>query len=297
MTNRAITPERRAEEVLALAARGMHVFPLRPGDKRPAVDRWEQRATTDPDRIRRCWTAGPYGVGIACGPSRLVVVDLDTAKGDTPPDEWALPGIVDGSDVLAELHARHNERFPLGITPAVSTASGGLHLYYRAPAGREVRNSASRVGWKVDVRAAGGYVVAPPSTAAGRPYTWLTAPTDAEPLPLPAWLADRAAPRPAPVQRPTMPAVVRNATGYTAAALRGELEAVLAAQPGTRNDTLHRAAFNLGTLAGAGRLDARLAIEALLVAGQSIGLPAREVQATVTSGMRAGTNNPRRTAA
>ncbi|MEJ8643609.1 bifunctional DNA primase/polymerase [Streptomyces sp. MS1.HAVA.3] len=58
MTEPRTAPARRAvEHVLDLAAGGMHVFPLRPNDKRPAVDRWEQRATLDPDRIRRCWDA------------------------------------------------------------------------------------------------------------------------------------------------------------------------------------------------------------------------------------------------
>src|SRR4051794_35306765 len=47
---------------LTVADRGWHVFPLRPDDKRPAVHRWEARATTDADRIRRCWASGPYGV-------------------------------------------------------------------------------------------------------------------------------------------------------------------------------------------------------------------------------------------
>ncbi|MFE4409080.1 bifunctional DNA primase/polymerase [Streptomyces sp. NPDC056821] len=284
---------RHAEDVLDLAAVGMHVFPLRPDDKRPAVREWEQRATTDPDRIRRCWGHAPYGVGIACGPSRLVVIDLDTAKGDEPPAD----GVTCGEDVLALLYEHHGDRYPFGTTPTARTASSGTHLYFRAPDGREVRNSASKVGWKVDVRAAGGYVVAPPSTAAGRPYAWLTAPTDAEPLPLPAWLLDAAAPRPEPLPRPTMPAAVRNATGYTAAAMRGELETVLAAQPGTRNDTLHRAAFNLGQLAADGRLDAQAAADALHAAGQAIGLTPSEVHKTTASGMRAGMNHPRSRAA
>ncbi|WP_255347783.1 bifunctional DNA primase/polymerase [Actinoplanes sp. N902-109] len=71
---------------LSAADRGWHVFPLRPDDKRPAIGKWEQRATIDPDRIRRCWTAGPYNVGIACGPSGLVVLDFDARKtGQTAP--------------------------------------------------------------------------------------------------------------------------------------------------------------------------------------------------------------------
>lgn len=277
---------------------GWHVFPLRPNDKRPAVTDWENKATTDPQRIQAAWT-GPYahsGIGIACGPSRLVVVDLDTAKGDTPPEPWNLPGIVDGADVLAELYSRAGDRVPFGATPIARTASGGLHLYFAAPEVREVRNSTSKVGWKIDVRAGGGYVVAPPSTAAGQPYTWETTPAVAA-QPLPAWLLRRMLPEPqAPVQRPVAPRRGRRAEGYAATALDGEIERVLDAQPGTRNDTLHRAAFSLGQLVAAGRLEPRLVVDELLAAGAHIGLPEREVQNTITSGMRAGANNPRRAA-
>ncbi|MGI5402942.1 bifunctional DNA primase/polymerase [Streptomyces sp. CA-135486] len=51
---------------------------------------WESRATTDRERIHRCWTRAPYNIGIATGPSRLVVLDLDTAKSpdDLPPAQW-----------------------------------------------------------------------------------------------------------------------------------------------------------------------------------------------------------------
>ncbi|MFG2671167.1 bifunctional DNA primase/polymerase [Streptomyces sp. NPDC048445] len=290
MTVPSTKPARRAvEDVLDLAGHGLFVFPLRPNDKRPAVSQWEQRATTDPDRIARCWETGAYGVGIATGPSRLVVIDLDQAKGDPSP----APGILGGEDVLAALYEAHGDLYPIGTVPTARTGSGGTHLYYRAPLHGDVRNSASKVGWKVDVRAVGGYVVAPPSTAAGQPYTWETHPRDAMPRPLPAWLLNLASPRAVALPCPPMPRAVRDATGYGAAALRAELQHVLDARPGTRNDTLHRAAFSLGTLAGAGRLDPRHAIEALLAAGQAIGLTPAEVQATVTSGMRAGTSKPR----
>ncbi|MGI5512757.1 bifunctional DNA primase/polymerase [Streptomyces sp. CA-106131] len=291
MTGTRTAPRRLVEDVLDLAASGMHVFPLIPDDKRPAVDRWEQRATTDPDRITRCWSHQPYGVGVACGPSRLVVVDLDTAKGDEPP----APGITCGEDVLALLYDIHGDRYPFGTAPTVRTASGGTHLYFRAPTGLGVRNSASRIGWKVDVRAQGGYVVAPPSTHQGNAYAWLTALDEAEPLPLPAWLAEAAMPRPVIARPVAMPAAVKTAAGYAAAALRAEVERVLDATPGTRNHALVRAAFSLGQLAAGGQLPAALVAESLYAAGQSIGLPPREVETTVTSGMRAGAKKPRST--
>ena len=128
---------------LEASDRGWRVFPLRPGTKRPArpghdakaCDRtdprcrgghtgWEPRATTDPGRIRRGWAAAPFNIGIACGPSRLVVVDLDTPKpGDTPPLEWA--GARTGADVLAKLCERAGEPYP-AATWTVVTPSGGV---------------------------------------------------------------------------------------------------------------------------------------------------------------------------
>ncbi|GGK65446.1 bifunctional DNA primase/polymerase [Streptomyces flaveus] len=308
----AIAPghARLIDEALALAALGWHVFPLTRNGK-PALhgrekcrgvgvcadghQGFEQRATTDADTIERAWS-GPYksfNIGVACGPSRLVVLDLDLAKGDTPPADWNMPGIVDGRDVYAELHERHGDRFPVGTTPAALSPSGGLHLYYAAPDGIEVRLSAGKVGWKIDVRAWGGYITAPPTSTPAGAYQWITDPGEAKPQHMPLWLIRRAAPpKPPP---PVLPAVVKDSTGYAASALRGELQAVLDSIEGTRNDTLNQASFNLGTLVGAGRLDSRVAVEALVAAGESIGLPPREVQKTVTSGVSAGLRNPRRT--
>ena len=65
--------------VLSLAERGWHVFPCVPGGKRPALrGNWQGLATTDPDRLRACWARTAYNIGVACGPSGLVVIDLDT---------------------------------------------------------------------------------------------------------------------------------------------------------------------------------------------------------------------------
>lgn len=271
------------------------MFPLRVGDKRPAIRNWESRATTDPARIRRAWARTPFGIGVACGPSGLVVVDLDGPKPDTVrPPEWDRPGIRDGADVLAVLAEQHTAEVPVE-TYSVQTASGGEHLYFSAPAGSRIRNSAGRLGWLIDVRAAGGYVVAAGSVVRGRRYRAAEAPVAA----LPGWIADL-------LEEPRLPRadfaplleVVGRRSAYVAAALRAELGNVLAARPGSgqRNDTLNRAAFALGQLVGAGLLPDGLATAALAEASVAIGLPAGEAHATIRSGLTAGARTPRRTA-
>ncbi|MGH3566227.1 MAG: bifunctional DNA primase/polymerase [Pseudonocardia sp.] len=44
---------------LNLTTRGWHLFPVRPGGKAPAIRRWQDRATTDPDHIHRFFTDHP----------------------------------------------------------------------------------------------------------------------------------------------------------------------------------------------------------------------------------------------
>ena len=139
------------DAAIAAARRGWAVFPCRPGGKQPAVpDSWETRDSADPDRVERYWSSPRHNVGIACGPSGLVVLDLD-CHGDLP-DEWRLPGIVDGRDVLAQLCEWARQPWP--VTHWVATPYGGWHLYFTAPESSEIRNSAGLIGPQVDVRAA-----------------------------------------------------------------------------------------------------------------------------------------------
>ncbi|HVQ91514.1 MAG TPA: bifunctional DNA primase/polymerase [Mycobacteriales bacterium] len=297
---------------LTAAARGWHVFPLRPDAKRPAfpdhtADRctgadprcraghtgWEQRATTDPDRIRRAWSSTPYGIGVACGPSGLLVIDLDRPKaGDTAPAEWRLTGVRDGSDVLAVLAERAGQPFPAD-TYVVRTGRGGTHLYYAAPPGAGLGNTAGDrggLGWLVDTRGHGGYVVAAGSTVDSRPYVALTM---QPPAPLPGWLCE-ALTRPAPVA-PVLAASVSadRLPAYARAALAAELAYVMAASKGSRNHTLFGAAANLGQLVAGGTLATELVTTELEQAGARIGLSAAEAAATVRSGLRAGAQRPR----
>jgi hypothetical protein len=285
-------------DALAATERGWHVFPLAPGSKRPAVRAWEQRATADHDRIRRCWQAGAFNVGIACGPSGLLVVDLDAAKpGEQPPSPWAERGARNGMDVLADVCAEAGEPIPCD-TYSVTTPSRGGHLYYRAPDGSALRNTAGTVlGWKVDTRAHGGYVVAAGSVLPGGRYALLR---DREPMVLPPWMFQRlaAVEHTLPPQRPTsVPVADLRVSNYLRAALDRELGRVLTAPPGQRNQALYLAAVALGQLVAGGALTAEQVTGLLEHAGHQVGQSPREIPRTIASGLKAGAKRPRRVSA
>jgi len=273
---------------LALAARGWHVFPCVPGGKRPALrGSWQDLATADPDRIRAWWARTAYNIGVSCGPSGLVVIDLDTPRTGRPGDYPA--AAESGTDALADLCGQHGQPYLLP-TYAVGTPSGGCHLYYAAPDGR-TRNSAGRLGPLIDVRAGGGYMIGKDSRIAGRAYT---ARDERTPVPLPAWIAGllRSDP-PTAAGKPTPAPRGAHGTAYAIAALREETRLVATALPGTRNDTLNRTAFSLGQLAAAGLLPPLAAASALASAAERAGLPAGEARRTIRSGMTAGSHRPR----
>src|SRR5215472_3052695 len=134
---------------LAAAGLGWHVFPCSPGSKRPALrESWQDIATTDPGQIRSWWAREAYNIGIACGPSSLVVIDLDVDASRDPPEGPDGPG--SGAASLELLCQARGQRYPDG-TYTVDTPSGGCHLYFSAPA-TPVRNSAGRLGPLIDIR-------------------------------------------------------------------------------------------------------------------------------------------------
>ncbi|MBT3167852.1 bifunctional DNA primase/polymerase [Streptomyces sp. Vc74B-19] len=275
---------------LTAAERGWHVFPLRPGTKRPALHgetacphtgpcagghrKWEDRATTDPDRIRAAWSRAPFNVGIATGPSGLLVIDLDVPKDKSSTDA------PDGATAFAALCERTGQAVPR--TRTVRTASGGQHLYFTAPAAVRLHNTAGTLAPLVDTRAWGGYIVAAGSLVDGTPYETVG---PALLRPLPAWLKTLLVP-PHPVNRPhaTAPAAGRHRP-YIAAALARETDAVAAAREGQRNATLLRAGRALGRFVASGDLPRTVVENALQGAGESAGLPAAECRATLRSAL------------
>lgn len=275
--------------------RGWHVFPVIPGGKRPAVREWEQRATVDAVRVARCWSAGDFNIGVAAGPSGLVVVDLDVPKESDRGPEDLPDGIACGEDALAALADEHGETYPAD-TYTVRTGRGGTHLYFAAPEGVELRNTAGTLGWKIDTRAHGGYVVGAGSVVDGRAYTVVH---DAPAAPLPDWLVTLLTPAPLPPQKPvTVPLAATDRRGrYLKAAVRAELERVTRSGVGQRNTALYRASVALGQLAAGGELNAADVAEWLTAAAVQVGQGQREAQRTIDSGFRAARQRPRTVAA
>ncbi|MFF8989565.1 bifunctional DNA primase/polymerase [Streptomyces sp. NPDC014983] len=279
---------------LDAAERGWHVFPLLPGTKRPALHgeascpgtgpcasghmKWEQRATTDPDRICAAWSRAPYNVGIATGPSGLVVVDLDVPKDKGSSDA------PDGAETFQALCERNRQTVPR--THTIRTASGGTHLYFTAPAAARLHNTAGTLAPLVDTRAHGGYVVAAGSTVDGTLYT-LEGPAVLRPLP--AWLTALLVP-PHPVNRQPVPLpATGTGTGqrarYAEAALNREAAIVAGTREGGRNTALLRAARALGRFVAWGDLPRHVVEEALHGAGEAAGLSAAECRATLRSAL------------
>lgn len=281
-----------AAAAISHARRGWAVTPLRPGTNSPAW-KWARLTATPPGAVATWWPGPLYNPGIATGPSGLVVVDLDSAEhgGELPP-EWASLGVTCGAEVLSVLAERAGSAIP--ATYEVRTPRNGRHLYFRHPGGREIRNSAGMAGPMVDVRGRGGLVVGAGSIRGGRAYELADG---REPVPLPSWLAELAAPARDPVRTPARTAPAPGGRGYGAAALSAELAALADAEHGRRNDQLNRAAFSLGTLVGAGVLEQGDVARQLLDAAGAIGLVADDgpgqCERTIASGLAAGIARPR----
>lgn len=269
------------------------------------------RATTDERTICDWWRKWPNAlIGLPMGGATgMFALDFDPRH---DPDTGEV-------FTLEQLKAALEQQIgaPLPVSLASRTQSGGVHVFYRQPAGDPIRNRGN-LPQHVDVRGLGGYVIAPPSVmaeeaGAGR-YRWLAGRQDSEPVDAPAGLIEilRAPKARAPAddagggQPPSASRVSRAGDDpvrvaierYGLAALQAECKAVREAGSGARNAQLNTSALKIAALTVStpfAALDAGMARASIEAAARAN--PGRDddaqLLATIASGWTAGLASPR----
>jgi len=261
----------------AYVANGWHVF-LCGTDKKPLQRGGFKNASTDIGRLDKSLARHPDGMlAIRTGvESGIVVIDVDV-------------DIEKGIDGRPYFEAARTRGLP--DCPIVQTPRGGLHLYFAHP-GETISNSAGRLAPGVDVRGDGGYIVAAPSRSPRGEYRWLRPPAEVSPPPIPDWLRDELKAPKRSIIDESNAAPSQNDLKEIADEFEASLGRVRTSKEGSRNDTLNRNAYLVGKMVGAGVLDRNVALERLIEAAVSGGLPADESRRTAESGLRSGIRRP-----
>lgn len=179
-----------------------------------------------------------------------------------------------------------SEHLNLPRTPTVITGSGKRHHYFRSP-DCGLKNSASKLAPKLDIRGDGGQVVFPGSTHpdTGKPYYWAVGLTPDD-VPL-AEFPESLLRKLRDSGRKTHEHQVQ-LVSYARGALRIARDDMASAAVGTRNDTLNRSAYAMGRFVGAGLLEKSDVEADLTTAAKSTGLGEGEIHTTLCSGLNAG---------
>lgn len=156
---------------LSLLSSGFSVIPAH--GKQP-IGTWQ-------DYQRKLKTAGELerdfinfsntNIGIVTGKiSNIFVLDIDGYEGE---------------ESLSKLEKKYK---PLPPSVEVITGGDGRHIYFHYPKDNEVKNSAGKIGYKLDIRGNGGFVICPPSVhKSGKQYHWSVDCTE-DISPAPEWL-------------------------------------------------------------------------------------------------------------
>lgn len=272
---------------LSLAAQNIYVFPALASfneetgklDKKPAIDGWQEKATTDAAQIRAWFTANfPAAIpGIQLDKSNLFVVDLDRH-----------PGGADGTKNFKEFRGEN----PAPQCPMVKTPSGGFHLYFKQPDGERLTNRAGSFPAGIDCRGKGGWTVGP--GAVFGPWQWVG---DARKIaaagPVPGWILEAVKARKNDyATSPSVGDVGKRERAYAEAALSKAANQVAGSPQGRRNSELNTAAFCMATMVARDWIGGATVEGRLLDAATACGLPAIEARNTIKSGLQAGLKEP-----
>jgi len=258
---------------------GFSTIPVVRRGKKPADSTWKKHQNELPS-IEWClgWDKHPRNFGIVTGGiSGIAVLDID---GDG------------GRNTHQELEKRLGK---LPETPTVTTGRGE-HRYFKMPRNPRypIRNLAGKtksgeIMKGIDMRAEGGYVVAPPSTHEnGHVYEWSIPLLEVELAEMPEKWLDFLYGEKAHTDEPQ-----EFSLAYVQKAVEDEFSALSAAQEGARNLQLNKSSFALAQLVSTGHVNESELEQKLLSTALGLGLERSEAEKTIRSGMDAGRAKPR----
>lgn len=232
--------------------RNIKVFPVKRQDKKPLCANGFKSATTDKVVLQEWNNKFPNcNVGIPTGHiNNIFVVDVDGEQGFKSLNRLEL--------IYGKLDA-----------PTVITGKG-KHLYFKMPENVELKCSTSKIADHIDIRANGGYVVAPPSIHEnGHRYTWENFTPNQDFPEAPSWLIS----------------LISN-TEKQPLPVSGVLEEISNAPQGQRNDTLYRRAISLIARAMRENLNIADIKENIINAAMQSGLSTEEALKTFDNALK-----------
>ncbi|MDD3375159.1 MAG: bifunctional DNA primase/polymerase [Candidatus Omnitrophica bacterium] len=175
------------EYALKYSKIGWYVFPCRRNNKHPMTKNGFKDATIDEQVIRRWWTRNPDAmIGVACGKSGFVVIDIDDKDGRFGSRTWEA---IKHEDI---------------ITVESITPTAGRHLLFELDEKRKIHQDSDIYGHVgIDIRNQGGYIIVEPSLMTpeyahsqilGKDkqqiYEWVEdqSPFDMKPIRMPDWV-------------------------------------------------------------------------------------------------------------
>lgn len=233
------------------------VFPVKRQDKMPLCANGFKAASMDSVQLQEWNKKFPNcNIGIPTGHiNGLLVVDVDGEE---------------GFKSLAQLEQQHSKL----IAPTVITGKG-KHLYFKMPVNTDIKSSVSKIADHIDIRANGGYVVAPPSIHEnGHCYTWENFVSNQDFPEAPSWIIS----------------LITN-TEKQLLPVSGVLEEISNAPQGQRNDTLYKRSISVIARAKKEFLDMNEVKENIVSAGMQSGLSREESSKTFENALKFAEEN------
>jgi hypothetical protein len=246
------TPGQSLGRALALAARGIAVFPCAP-NKAPLTAHGFHDASADPDQIRNAWPRfGNVLIGVPTG-IKFVALDLDLQH--RAAREW---------------YSENRDRLP--VTRTHRTRSGGAHLLFQPHEGMGC--SAGKIARHVDTKGLGGYIIFWPAEGLEvlHPRTFAI---------VPDWIVEALRP-PAPPPPRARPLTIEQSSHR----LEGIIETIVSAREGERNRLSYWGACRLAELVAENMLSTSDAIDIVVEAASRTGLSRQEALQTARSAFR-----------